>query len=55
MYRLRCKFCGMWLEPEEVCRCHGAIAKRKQAGRRHLASLLNGKGIPNVCTDSITR
>lgn len=43
MYRLRCKFCGMYLEPEEVCRRQMTGEEKKNAYKRQLASILNKK------------
>ena len=43
MYRLRCKFCGMVLEPEEVCRCQMTGKQKKNTYKRRLASILNKK------------
>lgn len=51
MYRLRCKFCGMYLEPEEVCRCQMTGEEKKNAYKRQLASIQNRK---SNYKDSIT-
>ena len=51
MYRLRRKFCGMYLEPEEVCRCQMTGEEKKNAYKRQLASIQNRK---SNYKDSIT-
>ena len=42
MYYHTCQHCGANLDPGERCDCQDSLEKKKQAGRRHLASLHNG-------------
>lgn len=55
MSRLRCKFCGIFLELEEVCRCQMTGEQKKNTYKRRLASILNKKVVRiNDYSDSIT-
>lgn len=47
MYYHPCPNCGANLDPGERCDCTMTMEEKKQAGRRHLASLQNTKNCVN--------
>ena len=47
MHYWTCPHCGANLDPGERCDCQDSMKKKKQAGRRHLANLLNTKNCVN--------